>query len=122
MVNPERVSGDVQEEAQLCFERVEGRSCIYGLGVCRSSPFIRICIRDSDENLMAVPLVQGVEQWSFSYAVLFSHVGFPRLFILIRVGEEGYNGGVLDRDPVKFVFMRQGNFDSEYCMCTWTVD
>ena len=48
---------------------------------------------------MAVPLVQGLEQWSFSYAGLFSHVGFPRLFILTKVGEEGYNGGVLDRDP-----------------------
>ena len=95
---------------------------MHGLGVCRSSPFFRICIRDSDENLMAVPLVQGVEQWSLSYAVLFSHVGFPRLFIFVWVGEEGYNGGVLVRDPVKFVFMRQGNFDSENCMCAWTVD
>ena len=82
----------------------------------------RICIRDSDENLVAVPLVQGVEQWILSYAVLFSHVGFPRLFLFIWVGEEGYDGGILDRDPVKFVFVGQGNFDSENCMYTWTVD
>ena len=78
---------------------------MHGLGICRSSPFFRICVRDSDEDLMAVPLVQGLEQWGFNYACLFNHVGFPRLFILTKVGEEGYNGGVLDRDPVKFVFI-----------------
>ena len=77
MVDPKRVSGDVQEKAQLYFERVEGRPCIYGLGICRSSPFVHICIRDSDENLIAVPVVPGVEQWGF---------GFPRLLNLMRVG------------------------------------
>ena len=74
---------------------------MHGLGVCRSSPFFRICVRNSDEYLVAVPLVQGVEQWILSYAILFSHVGFPRLFLFVWVGEEGYNGGILDRDPVK---------------------
>ena len=113
MMDPKRVSGNVQKKAQFCFERVEGRPCKYGLGICRSSHFVRICVRDSDENLIAVPVVPGVEQRGFGYAVLFSPVGFPRLFNLIRVREEGYNGGVLDRDLVKFVFMRQGNFDSE---------
>ena len=121
MVNLERVNGDGQEEAQFCFERVEGRSCMYSLGVCRSSPFFRVCVGNSDKYLVAVPLVQGVGQWILCYAFLFSHVGFPRLF-LFWVGEEGYNGGVLDRDPIKFVFVGQGSFDSGNCMYTWTVD
>ena len=51
---------------------------------------------------------------------LFSHVGFPRLFLFVWVGEEGYNGGILDRDPIKFIFVGQGNFDSENY--TWTVN
>ena len=94
-----------RRKLSFVFERVEGRSCIYGLGVCRFSPFIRICIRDSDEDLVDVSLILILEPWGFGYAVLFNHVGFPRLFVLSQVGEEGYNGGVLDRDPVEFVFI-----------------
>ena len=95
MVNPQRVNGNGQEETQFCFERVEGSSCMHGLGICRSSPFFRICIRDSDEDLMAVPLVQSVEQCSLWYAGLCGPVDFPRFPVFSWFREEGYDGGVL---------------------------
>ena len=121
LVSPEGVSGNGQEEAQFCFERVEGGSCMHSLGVCQSSPFLRVCVRNSDEYLVAVPLVQGVGQCIFCGVFMFSHVGFLRFFLFVWVREKGYNGGVLDRDPFKFVFVGQGNLGSRDCMYTWTV-
>ena len=56
--------------------------------------------RDSDEDLMAVSLVQSVEQYSLWYAVLYGPVGFPRFPVFSWFREKGYDGGVLDRDPV----------------------